>query len=53
MAFESKKLNKVLFPLGNLLKENIKREAQKKNFPVFPYSESQEICFIPEKLEQF
>ncbi len=48
-----KKLNKVLFPLGNLLKENIKREAQKKNFPVFPYSESQEICFIPEKLEQF
>ncbi len=48
-----KKLSKVLFPLGNLLKEDIKREAQNKNFPVFPYRESQEICFIPEKSEQF
>jgi len=48
-----KKLRKALFPMGDLIKENAKKEARKKGFLVFPYAESQEICFIQGKTEEF
>ncbi|MDD5696915.1 MAG: tRNA 2-thiouridine(34) synthase MnmA [Candidatus Pacebacteria bacterium] len=47
------KLRRVLFPMGGLIKEKVKKEALKKGFPIFPYSESQEICFIQGKTEDF
>ncbi|HNP79449.1 MAG TPA: tRNA 2-thiouridine(34) synthase MnmA [Candidatus Pacearchaeota archaeon] len=46
-------LDKILFPLGDKLKKDLIAEAQKKKFPVFPYKESQEICFIPGSIEDF
>jgi tRNA-specific 2-thiouridylase len=42
-------LSHTLFPLGNLKKEEVRQIAQKKNLHVASKSESQEICFIPEK----
>lgn len=47
------KLRRALFPLGDLIKEDVKKKALKKGFPIFPYSESQEICFILGKTEDF
>ncbi len=48
-----KNLNNVLFPLGDSLKEDLIKQAKKKKFPVFPYKESQEICFISGNIEDF
>ena len=50
---KNKQLQKALFPMGDLIKENVKKEAFKKEFPIFPYVESQEICFIPGKTEDY
>ena len=39
----------MLFPLGEYTKENVRKMARKWKLPVAEKSESQEICFIPEK----
>lgn len=41
-------LKNVLFPLGGLRKEEVRRLAQKYNLRVAEKVESQEICFIPD-----
>ncbi len=41
-------LNSVLFPLGGIKKEEVRRLAQKFNLRVAEKVESQEICFIPD-----
>jgi len=40
------KLSKVLFPLANISKEEVRAVAQKYNLPVFSKPDSQDICFI-------
>jgi len=42
-------LKHLLFPLGNYTKTEVRRLARKFNLPVATKSESQEVCFIPEK----
>lgn len=44
---------KVLFPLGNLFKKEVMDLAKKNNFCFSNTKESQEICFIPDKIEDF
>jgi len=41
-----KQLKKILFPIGDYTKDEIKKMAEKWNLPVFGKKESQEICFI-------
>ncbi|MDD5012895.1 MAG: tRNA 2-thiouridine(34) synthase MnmA [Candidatus Pacebacteria bacterium] len=48
-----KNLDKVLFPLGDSLKEDLIKQAKNKKLPVFPYKESQEICFISGTTNEF
>jgi len=43
-----RQLASVLFPLGNLKKEEVRSIARKLNLPVVRRPESQEICFIPD-----
>ncbi len=45
-------LPKIIFPLGELKKENVKKEAKKLGIYV-PKKESQEICFAKEGLSKF
>lgn len=42
-------LKRLLFPLGNYAKSQVRRMARKFKLPVAEKKESQEICFIPEK----
>ena len=42
-------LRHLIFSLGNYLKEEVRKMAEKFNLPVASKSESQEICFIPGK----
>jgi len=42
-------LKHLLFPLGNYTKAEVRALAKKFKLPVYKKSESQEICFIPEK----
>ena len=42
-------LKDLLFPLGNYTKSEVRALAKKFKLPVYEKSESQEICFIPEK----
>ena len=41
-------LAKILFPLGDLEKEQVRQIARRHNLPVADKPESQEICFIPD-----
>lgn len=50
---KKRQLQKIIFPLGELTKENVKKQAINKKFPIFPYIESQEICFIQGKIEDY
>lgn len=43
-----KKLKNILFPLGDLTKEQVRKIARAKKLGVAEKKESQEICFIPE-----
>lgn len=43
------KLAKILFPLGDLTKPEVRKLAKKFNLPTAEKAESQEICFIQEK----
>jgi len=44
-----KELSKLLFPLGNYTKKEIRQMATNANLPVADKPESQEICFIPDQ----
>ena len=48
-----KQLGQILFPVGGLIKEEVKKIASEKNLPVAKRPESFEICFIPDSLEKF
>jgi tRNA-specific 2-thiouridylase len=41
-------LQHILFPLGNLTKDEVRAEAKKRSIPVFDKPDSQGICFIGE-----
>lgn len=43
-----KELPRVLFPLGNLKKTQVRELAERNNLPVAEKKDSQEICFVPE-----
>ncbi len=45
---ERSMLKKILFPLGNYTKDEIRRIADQLNLPVAQKPDSQEICFIPD-----
>ncbi len=46
-------LSRILFPVGNHTKEEVRRLAKKFGLPVFDAPESQEICFISGNIEDF
>ena len=46
-------LSRILFPIGNYTKEEVRKLAKKFGLPVFDTSESQEICFISGNIEDF
>lgn len=48
-----KQLSKILFPLGNYTKTQIRDIAQKANLPVATKPDSQEICFIEKSYHEF
>jgi len=48
-----KQLACVLFPVGDLRKDEIKKLAKKFGLPLFDIPESQEICFVSGNLEDF
>jgi tRNA-specific 2-thiouridylase len=41
-------LGHILFPIGHLTKERVRRMAVEMGLPVTPQAESREICFIPD-----
>jgi len=43
-----RQLSRVLFPLGEMTKEDVREQARRLNLPVAQKSESQDICFIPD-----
>lgn len=47
-SVKQKALEKTLFPLGELTKQEVRSIAKKAKLPVFDKPESQEICFIPD-----
>ena len=46
-------LKRVLFPVGNYIKLEVRKLAEKFKLPFKKISESMEICFVPDKLEDF
>lgn len=48
-TLEQHQLKKILFPLGNLKKNEVRKMAATAGLPVASNSESQEICFVPGK----
>ena len=46
-------LKKILFPLGEYTKEQVKRIAAQNKLPIKQKGESQDVCFIPGKYEDF
>jgi len=42
------KLARILLPLGNFSKDDVRRLAAEKNLPTAHKSDSQEICFVPD-----
>ena len=41
-------LARLIFPLGEMCKEEVRREAKRRNLPTAGRPESREICFIPD-----
>jgi tRNA-specific 2-thiouridylase len=48
-----KQLKKILFPVGNYTKSEVKRLAKRFKLPVLKMPESMEICFIQTKINDF
>lgn len=44
-----KQLENILFPVGNLIKEEVRKIAEENNIPVFNKKDSTGICFIGER----
>ncbi len=40
-------LEKLLFPIGHLTKQEVRRIAEETKLPVYDKDESQEVCFVP------
>lgn len=47
-ALSQEQLSRLLFPLGELSKEDVREYAKKKGLAVAEKSDSQDICFIPD-----
>jgi tRNA-uridine 2-sulfurtransferase len=47
-CIKQKQLKKILFPLGDYLKDEVVKIAERENLPSAFRKESQEICFIPD-----
>lgn len=47
------KLGRILFPLGSLIKDEVRQLAERFKLPVAQKKESQEICFIPANYQDF
>jgi tRNA-specific 2-thiouridylase len=43
-----KQMSRILFPIGDFTKREVRKRAQEMGLPVAQRTESQEICFIPE-----
>ncbi|MCX6763980.1 MAG: tRNA 2-thiouridine(34) synthase MnmA [Candidatus Moranbacteria bacterium] len=52
-TLNQKQLAKILFPLGEYKKPEIRKLAQKIKLPVFDKPESQDVCFISSNVENF
>jgi tRNA-specific 2-thiouridylase len=48
-----KQLGRIIFPLGNLTKKQVKELAKELKLPVLSISESQEICFVGKDINIF
>jgi len=48
-----KQLNKILFPIGDYEKSEIRKMAKKWDLPVYDKKESQEVCFIAKDVKSF
>ncbi len=48
-----KQLSRILFPIGDYTKEEVRKMAKKWGLPVFEKKDSQEICFINTCIEDF
>jgi tRNA-specific 2-thiouridylase len=48
-----KQLKRILFPIGDFNKSEVRKMARRFKLPVFNVAESQEICFIPRTLNDF
>ncbi len=48
-----RQLSRILFPVGDYVKNKVRAIAKKFNLPVLDIPESQEICFIPTNLNYF
>lgn len=48
-TLDKKELKRLLFPLGNYTKPQVRKMAKKFGLPAAEKKDSQEICFIPEK----
>ena len=46
-------LSKIMFPLGEMTKEEVRKIAKKAKLPVYEKKESQEICFIDGDYREF
>lgn len=46
-------LSRIIFPLADYTKNEVKKMAERFNLPVLNIPESQEICFIQDKIELF
>ncbi|MBI2038292.1 MAG: tRNA 2-thiouridine(34) synthase MnmA, partial [Candidatus Nealsonbacteria bacterium] len=50
---DQSQLKKVLFPVGSYTKNYVRKLAKKFKLPVLNIPESMEICFVPDKLDDF
>lgn len=48
-----KQLKRILFPIGDYTKKEIREMAKKWDLPIFEKRDSQEICFVNKTLEEF
>ena len=48
-SLKQERLARIIFPLGNIRKENTRELAEKHNLKTAKKDESQEICFVPDK----
>ena len=46
-------LKKIIFPLGDLDREEVEQIAKKNKLPVLERRKSVELCFVPDKMEDF